>query len=597
MAKKKTKAVEDQYRDPRDFEGRDDAYIIDRTMKDIKSSEDATATKRDKYKRQYMLYRSYITPSDRRPNGANLFIPYVFSIVETAVPKIIMAMMKNRPFLAYKPISSDDVEKAKKMTNLVDFQIHNKMRAVKTYVDIVKSCCMYGTAISKQGWKFETKKFVQRKVKPIQDPMTGEVLEQKVPVLMEGVSYDAPEMKNIPLEDFFYDPFAMDIPDARYCGDRTWTDLHKLKDLEKKGVYKNIDKITNNSNTERTSGVEDRLNSIGDNNRPVKDSIEIHEYWTEDWKVVIANRSVVIQCVENPYFHRKKPYSKWIDIPVPNEFEGIGEIEICENLQYELNTTRNQRIDNVSFGLNRMYKILRSANIDPNQLVSRPNGFIELDDMGDVEELEHSDVSNSGYNEEQAIKADMNDVTGIHNQDRGAPTNRRETATTATIMAQGSTERFTMKVTLIEDGGFADSGMQIAELNKQFVDRDTEIRILGKDEEADNTGATGMTETITPEDMDVELDLVAVGSAVEPSVNKEIRQNQLIQMLNVATAGNNAQFVNIPELLKEVFRSFDIKDVEKYIVEPPPVQPGIPPEMGMEAGLTGVAPAIGGMMG
>lgn len=570
---KKTKQATEKYRNPRDFENRDDAYILKRVMDDIIGSENANKAKNERYERLYKLYRSFVADADKRPNGANLFIPYVFNIVETAVPKIITAMLKDRPFLAYKPTKDEDSEKAKKMTNLVDYQIHNVMKSIPVYVDIVKSACMYGTAISKQTWKLETRKFVKRKPVTQVDPTTGMPSEQTLPVLQEGVTYDAPYMKNIPLEDFFYDPSATNLMDAKYSGDRCWEDLWKLKELENGGVYKNIDKVTAGIRGNTMTGVEARLSAITENNRPTKEGIEIHEYWTEDWKVVIANRSVVIQCVETPYWHRKKPYSRWIDIPVPNEFEGIGEIEICEALQNELNTIRNQRIDNVSFALNRMYKILRSASIDPNQLISRPNGFIELDNMDDVEELEFRDVTGAGANEEATIKSDMNDVTGVHNQDRGAPTSRRETATTATLMSQGSTERFTLKVTLIEDGGFADSGMQLAELNRQFLDREVEIRILGQDSTSEQQAGIqpqNTTDIVQPEDLDVDLDLVCVGSAVDPVVNKEIRQNQLIQMFNIATNGAAAQYVNIPELLKEVFKSFDIKNTDSMIILPPP---------------------------
>jgi len=583
MARKKA----EKYRDPRDFEGRKDDYIVQKVVDDVIASESYIEGKKDEWERYYQLYRSYIKAENKRTTGSNLSIPYIFSIVETIVPKIVMGMLKSRPFLVYKPVKVEDTEKAAKMTRLVDYQMTNKMSGTVKLTEVIKSCVIYGTAISKQPWKFEEKKFVKRKTQTVPNPDTGDLEEVEVEVLMQGVKYDAPDIENITLEQFFVDPYGTTIDNSEYCGDKYFMPLHKLKTGEEQGKYKNINKISPGNEIQVATGATERLSSIGKDDKPAKDAVEIIEYWTNDWKILIANRTVCIQAEPNPYYHREKPYTRWVDIPVPNEFYGIGDVEVSEMLQYEMNTVRNQRIDNTSFALNRMYKVLRSANIEPSQLISRPNGFIELDEMSDLEQLDITGAAGVGFDEEQAIKADMNDVTGVHNQDRGAPTSRRETATTATIMNEGSTERFSFRVILLEDDALAKMGMQLAWLNRQFVDTDTEIRVTG-----DNVGDTDKgVETVTPDDLDVDLDLVAVGSASDPSANKEVRQNQLIQMLNVAANPINAQYVNTPELLKSVFLAFDLKDVDKYIQEPAPVEPpqpeipgGLAPQGGVPIG-------------
>jgi hypothetical protein len=569
-ARKRTKLEESEYRNPRDFENMDDKDILQQVLKDIQQSQTAQQPYFDKFVTYYQMYNSFIPENQRRPNGANLFIPYVFNIVETITPRLIKTMFSSKPFLVYKPVTVDDIAKAKKMTRLVDFQLHQRMRAIPVFVDIVKSALLYGTAISKQTWRLSEKKFVKRVDKMIQDPNTGEQIMAKVPVLMNGVKYDAPFIQNVPLEDFFIHPYAANIYDSPYAAHRYWLPLHELWKGEKANIYKNIKEVSVTMNGFDAYGIDARLSSIGMNSRPQRGEVEIIEYWTDDWKVMVANRAVIIQSMEHPFWHREKPFSKWIDVPIPNEFYGKGEIEICRDMQYELNTTRNQRIDNVTMVLNRMFKILRTANIDTDQLISRPNGFIEVDNMDDIRELEIDDVTQSGYQEESVIKRDMDDATGVYDYGRGAPADRRETATTASILAQAGSERFELKVNLMEMGGLADCGMQLAELNRQFIDHDIEIRIT------DDYG-NEIPDTITPEDVDVDLDMVAVGSAVEPSVNKEIRQNQLIQLL--ANTVNNP-YVNQVELLKEIFEAFEFKDVEGLINQqpPPPAQQEVPVE-------------------
>ena len=86
---------------------------------------------------------------------------------------------------------------------------------------------------------------------------------------------------------------------------------------------------------------------------------------------------------------------------LPNEFYGLSAVGLVEHLQHELNTTRNQRIDNVSFVLNRMWKVRRGADIDDSELVSRPHGVVHVDNPDDVTPFEMSGVTASSYNEKQ----------------------------------------------------------------------------------------------------------------------------------------------------------------------------------------------------
>ena len=62
-----------------------------------------------------------------------------------------------------------------------------------------------------------------------------------------------------------------------------------------------------------------------------------------------------------------------------------------KDLQAELDTLRNQRIDNISFVLNRMWKVRKGADIDEAELVSRPHGIIRVDNPDDVTELAMND--------------------------------------------------------------------------------------------------------------------------------------------------------------------------------------------------------------
>lgn len=552
---------------PRDFLNMTDEQIIAQVVEDFKNAEDYQTPYLSKFKEYYQMYRAYIKEEDMREDGSNLFIPYIFNIVENAYPKITKSLFSVRPYIPYLPVNRKDPDssiKAENMTKLVEWELDNKMKGRLVYNEILRNTCMYGTGISKQTWKLEERKVVKRQdVAELEtDPETGLTVQttRTLPMETTEITYDAPLMQNIPLEDFFFDPYATDIDSASYVIHRYYLPMYKILDMCKQGqlsispneLKKKLDSSQGDNNQY------DKSAAIGYNNKPNrKNEIEVLEYWTDDVKCLVLNQTIVGLVTNNPFWHRRKPFSKWECVPVSGEFYGIGIIEMCAQLQQELNTTRNQRIDNVAYALNRMYSILRTANIDPAQLKSRPNGFIEVDDHNDIKELDVNDVPSSAYTEETVIKNDMDVTSGVYNYTRGEPADRRETATTASILAQAGNDRFESQVLQIGWGGFSDSALQLAWLNRQYIDRQTEIVVVG-----DN----GKEETvdISQEDIDVDLQIIPAPSSLFSAANKQIQQNALVQLSNILV---NNPVVNQKEYLKRVFEAFDFSNPDALFTE------------------------------
>lgn len=552
----------------RDFEHMNDEQILNTVLEDFQVSQNFLTPIFDKFRKFYAMYRG-VKEGKAVEGRSNLFIPYTFNLIETIVPKIINSIFATRPFFQALPLGVPDVEtreiRAKKMSKFFDYQFQQKIKIVPILTDVIKTALIYGKAITKQTWNYKTKERVQKRQKNI----LGIPIPLHENVLVEQVINDEPMIENVVITDFFIDPAGTSIKNMRYCIHRYYEDIHELREKEKKGVYKNIDKVTE----ENYANAYDTLLQIGFSDSPQRrKGVEILEYWTDDWVVRVANRAVVVSSQPNPYFHREKPFSEWTYTKVPNEFYGIGVPEAIQDLQEELNTTRNQRIDNVSFVLNKMFTIIRGANVDPAQLVSRPAGFILVDSHDDIEELKFQDVTNSAYNEEAIIKQDMDTTTGVFDSVRGSNPDRRETATTMSILNSSGTERFKLANILIEYEGLQDMLNQVLRLNQQFIDADMEVQILGE---------SGGIEDIqvTQEEILGEYDIIALGSSVEPVINKEVKQNQLIQLLNVV---QNSPHVNMTEFYRRLFEAFDMKNIDALVIEQQPMGEQIPPEM-MEA--------------
>lgn len=564
-----------------DWEKAKEADILDKVIRDFDSAVMTRAPHEEKWVRWYKLYRSY---TEKKDTGANLFIPYTFSAIESVVPRLISTMFASRPFIGVLPVNEESVDKAKMHEKLLDYQLTQRINTIELASMWIKEALMYGTSHIKPVWRYEIRN-VKQKV-PVTS-ILGVSMESKYQDT-EIVAYDDPHVEHIDIWDIYVDPDATSVDDAEYVVHRVFRTKEHIKRMAQNGIYKNIEKIGNSFSPTSSDeiGSEERMSSIGLSKSPKQqDKIELLEYWTDERIIVVANRSAIIRNEPNPFWHGKKPFIRIVDHPVPHEYYGIGEIEPIEYLQYELNDTRNQRMDNVNLVLNRMWKVLRGADIVPEQLISRPGGFIEVDDMGDIEEIKFTDVTSSSYKEEEEIKRDIDRTVGVFDYARGETTDRRETATTASILSNAANERFKLKVQLMEDMGLRRLGLMLIQLNQQFIDSERVIRVVGDD---------GVNfEILSPEDIMGEFDIMPIGSTVEPIINKETRVNQLISLYGVM---KDSPHINQSEFLKKILETADIKDTSRIII---PMEQAIQRQMQQGMGASpqpgGDIPQVGGI--
>lgn len=505
--------------------------------------------------RYYKIYRSIIAEEYKKDVGANIFVPYVFNIVETVKPRIVTTMLAARPYIGLVSLEDSKADNAEVMTNFMDYQMNHKMCFTQITSNAVISALIYGTGITKQTWRM-----IERNKKRRIPSVSAEGVKVGYEIVTENKKvYDDPYIENIDIFDFYVDPFIESIDDQPDC-------IHRYicSRSEMKKILRKLDKpdsmladiMEGSSETNTPTGVvrrmtENNISSEGEKS----DSVEILEYYTDDDWIIIANRSVVINAEENPYWHGKKPFAKLVDINVPGEFYGIGEIEPVEYLQHELNTMRNQRVDNVNVSINKMFSILRGSDIDTEQLITRPGGFIEVDSHDDIKEIEFKDVTQNAYQEDTMVKDDIDKTSGVFDYTRGASGARRETATTATILSDASNERFKLKVLMFESTWLVELGRQISELNQQFIDTDRVV--------ANVNGDVTMDVEVSPENLDGEFEFMAIGSSVEPVYNKAARQQVMMTLFQTLAP---MPFINAKVLAKNLLKAYDVREIDRIII-------------------------------
>lgn len=501
----------------------------------------------------YDLYRGVLDSTTKSIWQANIFVPYAFSTIETIVPRLVAG----RPQIDVMPREEGDTDYARVQNYLVDYQ-WDQCDMDKLLPDIVRQMLIYGTSVVKVYWdkKVET---VEEEIEI--DPDFPELGSQKVEV--EKTTKNQPVVEMVDLYDFFWDPKGFDIDSCGWVAHRTYRSYDYLIKMQKQGLYKNVnllekdktrpfkgetDKITRTT----ALGTTDPQSVSGDSDKEA--NIELIEYWEDNRVVTIANRTVVIRDDKNPFAHGKKPFVRFVDQSVPKEFCGIGELEPIETLQKELNDMRNQRMDNASLILNRMWLVQNGANVDEDELVSDVGGVIHTDKIEGVQALYPPEIPNSSYREETLIKADIQQTTGITDYTKGIASDAlaNETATGISMMQEAGNARIKLKMMNIEMG-IREIGELFISLNKQFIDEETVIRILGE--------GSPRWLLVKPSEIKDNFDLM-VESAPRLLENDAIAKRQALELFQMFA---NDPLIDQLELRRYILEAFNAKNIDKLL--------------------------------
>jgi hypothetical protein len=142
----------------------------------------------------------------------------------------------------------------------------------------------------------------------------------------------------------------------------------------------------------------------------------------KDQFYVMVNKVPILEdgFMPNPYNHKESPF---IDVPfvrLPFEFEGMGYPLLLEQPQLMINMVKNQRLDAATMNIHKMWIVNPLAGIKKEQLIVRPFGIIWSSDPNGVREVEFSDIKESAYREEDALKQDIRSASGVDDFSMGS---------------------------------------------------------------------------------------------------------------------------------------------------------------------------------
>ena len=560
-----------------------------------------------KWPTRYKQYKS-ISHKKFYEGKANLFVPETFNAIEANVANQVQSLLPTPDFFALKPRQRDDVEQSELNTELIKYELEKG--AFKTQlIKALRQGGIYGTIILCVPWEYreENRKFRKWYNEDISN-VFGRIIGSRQASMEEerdSVVYEGPTFEVVPIQDFYIN-VRKSIDTANEIIRTQELTFDQLKALEASGMYFNVDRAKDEDyhesdkidNISEVQGLDDK--PIG----PEVHRVQLKHFWgnykfkkkVEPVVITVANDKYIIRMEQNRFYNKKPPYIATPYQPIEDEFYGMGIPELLESLQVELNDTRNQIMDSKTFNLCRMWKRLKGAGILSSQLKTRPNGVIDVESMGDLEELTTNTMAeSSGYQAESVIKEDMRRTAKAMNNQQGLPSKFKTSATEVRAMAAGGDVGNKLTTEWLEETLIKPVIERIYDYNQQFISSEMTWGVLGQQK-------SSRFFSIKPAQIGRTFDVVPLGSSITES--RAVQQQQIINFFNIASkVPPEIARINYQEILKRIWEGFGFRNAKDIVTSNDPqavimqmletmVQQGVQPQQAFQQMRQAVMQAI-----
>lgn len=407
-----------------------DREIVYRRYADMKVSRSPYEQKWNKWEKNYEAWRPDKNADDWQ---SNITPPFTTTIVERALAEIIDQTVQPK----IVPRGPEDKPRAQILTYIKDYTWEIGDGDLQLYAAIKQNLILGKTIWQEDFWRDRREVKVLSKFdveKGIEEYKTKDV-DDFNDVYGECVS----------LWDFYIDPMARTINMGRYkandCLRRYIMNLDTFRETFKGPIWNPLNAVQ----YVRAGGDLNYYQFYTPPEGINKDNqVEVLFYYARrpDKFIIIAN-DVVIRDGPNPYAHKQLPFAEGSDVPRMDKFYANGEPALLESIQDELTTLRRMRIDRQHMDLWKMFLVSSRDNLDDEDAIIAPSRFITVDDPDSVKPLEYRDINPSAYKEEELLKQDGRQVTGIESPQSAG------TATESAIFKESTMKSLRMKIWLL----------------------------------------------------------------------------------------------------------------------------------------------------
>ena len=562
---------------------------------------DANQYNRENYDEELEVYSSYRNAADY-PMPYNESFNRVLPIIHTLLSRFMDQLYQSGNIISVKPRKSQDVERAKSVEGVLNFQMENLNNIDcqgGSYLTMMKwffNTITFGKGIAKAYWRKEERITPKRIMlpKPNYDRFgnfQGMDAIDHISQEMQTV-YDGPYIEILHNKLFVPHPEYKDIqkmPRVFLVYKKSLDDIKRMAD---KGIYKNIKELGGEGSGGASGLSKDSreafIASLGiegasdleegqlDRRSPEMDVIEAYgKVILEDtpysigsgYKIKgkeeeiiahIGNYRTLLSIQKNQYGIR--PLFDMGCYLQPEMYWDLGMVRLTKGIQRQIDNLGNLRIQNAMMMINPMIKVQMEADIDPESLVWRPFGVVGVDDMDDVQPLIVPDTnSNLFMEQENFYKNTIQDIMGMYDYNMGATPQRQERVGVVYGIQQMGEARAKLLLMSMDHLGIRPLLRYLMILNTFHLPSGFEFRI----------GAGGGDQQefsqIFGSDIHPNFDFAARYTAMEPALGKQQRGERLIQL---AGMWKDNPWINQYQWNKTLLELTDVREADYLLKQP-----------------------------
>ncbi len=557
------------------------------------------------------------------PNAANVSPPITRSNVDTTQVRLVDAIFNRRKTFIVKAKKPEMNDLARSIEDALEWLQKHILKLRQKLMGPILQQLKIGTGILHLAW--ESKRRVIYRYADDVDLADKSVhkytLDGTTSKAVKDVqtTYEGPQIFPISREDFIISSDAVDIESAYLCGFRTYLRQYEIEVKEKQGVYREgtAKKILSpgkyDENKEVRAEMQNKTLEKTDFSSP-------NEFWTlwlkddvdadgdvDDIVVTIhPETGTIARAIYNPVFTGNRPFVRLVGYPTEYAFDGEGMCEAIYQLQEEIDTIHNQRLDRMTL-LNAFVTMSRSG-VGLDSFKWSPGKHYIVDDVieDSFKVIQVPDVYPSTFQEEQVLTGLADRVCGITPAVMGMQMAERPVFKETMSNLEESNKKFKAYIDNIRMG-MTEMMYQILELmaqyspvltykveeNGQMLDKSIELPIMSIRD-------------------GLEIELAASTEMISQEVRREVNTQVygLISDFMTKTASMAQALVNplVPpafkkvlmeankigvDVVREILLDFDKNDAENLVLDlskiilpqdmtqPPPMPPpGMPPPGG-----------------
>lgn len=532
--------------------------------------------------------------------AATIIIPLQAITVEATHSRTMTTLFALKQFTTVTAKHANYINQTRPMERMLDHVLLNDIKIYNPFNDAVLELEKHGTGICSVGYK----KVVKTAVKEVQKE-NGDVDWEEFDVVVSN----GPTVRAIPNSRFLMPFFYQTVDAAPWVGEELAASGFEIKAMEESGMFYEgtYEKIyghtpqTQNKTEENQRELEDKKPVYGPN-QPIewasiwlsfdvarsKDLIREHG----DAGVAIPegkDREIVVDYHKpsqtlmsvryNWLSDLRRPYYKGVYFPIEHRWNGIGICKQLNQFQREITTQHRQRLDNATLANVRMIKVNKFSGYGPNEPVF-PGKMWFLDRMEDIETFQLGEIYPSSYSNEHQTLQYAQQRSGVNELNLGMPqVGTPGTATAELSRVQESNKKYDFVYGNIRR--FAgEIVLDVASQLQQFGPK----QLSYFDEVADGALVKKFLElppTLIREGIIVDI---AVAGQKENKLLDRQNWQQLGQQLNqyymaiiqIAQMSGDQQklamitqqaYEGATEAMRQILESFDIKNINRLIVE------------------------------